>query len=113
MSTPIPSAERTRVTFAMELPREALDEYRRRHDEIWPELREAITLQGGHNFSLHYDADAELVFGYVEVDDLDAWSAGAGSDLTRRWWAHMADVMPTNPDISPVSHELIEVFHTP
>lgn len=107
------SGDRMRVTFALSLPRDNLAEYRRRHDDLWPELRAAIARQGGHNYSLHYDADAELVFGYVEVGDFDAWKAGAGSEVTQRWWAYMADVMPTNPDNSPISHELIEIFYTP
>ena len=107
------NSRRTRITYALELPRASFAEYRWRHEELWPELREAIAGQGGHNFSLHYDPAAELVFGYLEVDDPDAWAAGADSDVTRRWWAYMADLMPTNPDGSPVSHPLIEVFHQP
>lgn len=104
---------RQRVTFALELPRAALPEYRRRHDAIWPELRAAMRAQGGHNFSLHYDESSELVFGYLEVDDLERWHAGASSEVTRRWWAYLADLMPTNPDLSPISHPMIEVFHQP
>lgn len=106
-------AQRTRMTFALELPQASLAEYRRRHDQLWSELREAISRHGGHNFSLHYDAAAELVFGYLEVDDPHAWAAGADCDVTRRWWAYMADLMPTNPDNSPIGHELVEVFHHP
>jgi len=100
-----------RLAFEFALPPENVGEYRRRHDALWPELRAAITAQGGGNYSLFAAPALGRVFGYVEVADLDRWHAGAGTELTRRWWQHMADLMPTNADGSPVGTSLIEVFH--
>lgn len=100
-----------RIAFSLVLPGENAAEYRRRHDALWPELREAIREQGGRNYSIFAAPEIDRVFGYLEVDDLDRWNSGAGSELTHRWWQHMADLMPTNPDGSPLDTPLFEVFH--
>jgi L-rhamnose mutarotase len=100
-----------RVAFSLELPRQSVAEYTRRHAEIWPDLRSAIAEQGGHNFSIFAIPGIDRVFGYLEVEDLERWEAGAGTDLTHRWWRYMADIMPTNADSSPRADTVHEVFH--
>ncbi len=55
--------------------------------------------------------ETRQLFAYVEFDGLEQWNAVAQTDVCKKWWAHMKDVMPTNPDNSPVSLELDEVFH--
>jgi L-rhamnose mutarotase len=47
----------------------------------------------------------------VEVDDPQRWAANSATDVGRRWWRYMAEVMPTNPDLSPLSESLREVFY--
>jgi L-rhamnose mutarotase len=101
----------TRLAFSLLLEPEHLAEYSRRHDKLWPELRAAIRDQGGSNFSIFYDDQTQRVFCYLEVEDEDRWAAGAESEITRRWWHYMSDVMPTNADLSPIAHDLAEVFH--
>lgn len=100
-----------RVAFSLVVPRENLAEYQARHADLWPELEAAIREQGGHNYSIFAAPELDRVFGYVEIEDRARWEAGAGSDLTDRWWRHMADLMPTNPDFSPIGIDLVEVFH--
>lgn len=100
-----------RLAFTLELPGENLAEYAARHAAIWPELRAAITAQGGRNYSIFGAPSLDRVFGYLEVNDVKQWEAGASSPLTRQWWDYMSDIMPTNPDRSPRALELIEVFH--
>jgi L-rhamnose mutarotase len=100
-----------RIVQSLIVPAANLAEYRRRHDELWTEVRDGITAQGGRNFSILAVPELDRVITYVEVEDLRRWHAGAVSPATRRWWQYMAEVMPTNPDLSPVSRTLEEVFH--
>ncbi len=101
----------TRIAFSLALPAESVPEYARRHAELWPELRAAITAQGGRNFSLFAVPAVGRVFGYLEVADEERWAAGADTELTHRWWRYMAEVMPANADFSPIGDEVHEVFH--
>ena len=100
-----------RIAMTFQVPRAALPEYERRHAVIWDELRESITEYGGHNFSIFAAPDLALVFSYVEVDDLELWEKSAAAPVTQRWWAYMADIMPTKPDLSPIAQTLPLVFH--
>lgn len=100
-----------RIVSSLVVPAAQLAEYQRRHHTLWPELRDGIREQGGHNFSIYAAPGLDRVITYVEVDDLQRWHAGAISPITRRWWRHMAEVMPTNVDLSPISEPLTEVFH--
>jgi L-rhamnose mutarotase len=91
-------------------PREAI-EYERRHSPIWPELREVLRAHGVHDYSIFLDETDGSLFGYVEIEDEARWDAIARTDVCRRWWTYMRDIMPTNPDDSPRSVPLREVFH--
>ncbi|HEY3872253.1 MAG TPA: L-rhamnose mutarotase [Actinocrinis sp.] len=100
-----------RITQALVLPAAHLTEYIRRHDDLWSEIREGIAEHGGRNFSIFAAPELDRVITYVEVEDLRRWQGGAVSPATRRWWRHMAEIMPTNPDLSPISLSCEEVFH--
>jgi L-rhamnose mutarotase len=86
-------------------------EYARRHQPIWRELEDALLAHGVLTYSIFLDETSSDLFGYVEIEDESRWAAIAGTDVCRRWWRFMRDVMPANPDDSPVSRELREVFH--
>ena len=86
-------------------------EYERRHRPVWPELEAVLKTHGVHNYSIFLDERDDSLFAYVEVEDEARWDAIARTDVCRRWWAHMRELMPTNPDDSPVSVPLREVFH--
>ena len=86
-------------------------EYARRHAPIWPELAAVLRAHGVRDYSIFLDERDGSLFGYVEVEDEARWDAIAATDVCRRWWAHMRDVMPTNADDSPRSVPLREVFH--
>jgi L-rhamnose mutarotase len=101
----------TRKAFVMKVRPDAHDEYRRRHDEIWPELSAALRQHGVRSYSIFLDARRNLLFAYVELDSVERWNAIAGTEVCRRWWAFMRDIMETNPDDSPVAEDLAEVFH--
>ena len=86
-------------------------EYERRHQPIWPELEAVLREHGVHNYSIFLLPATRQLFAYVEIDSEAQWAAIAETDVCKRWWAHMKDLMPSNPDHSPVSEELREVFH--
>lgn len=86
-------------------------EYERRHSPIWTELAAVLKSHGVHNYSIFLHPVTRQLFGYVEVEDEERWAAIASTPVCRRWWTHMGDVMPSNPDSSPVSQDLREVFH--
>ena len=86
-------------------------EYARRHQPIWRELEDVLLAHGVLTYSIFLDETTSDQFGYVEIEDDTRWAAVAGTDVCRRWWRFMREVMPANPDDSPVSRELGEVFH--
>jgi L-rhamnose mutarotase len=87
------------------------EEYERRHTPIWRELEEALLAHGVATYSIFLDPETRDLFGYVEVESEERWAAIASTDVCRRWWRHMREVMPSERDDSPVSRPLREVFH--
>ena len=86
-------------------------EYHRRHNPIWAGLADVLRAHGVHNYSIFHDPTTGQLFATVEIEDEARWQAIAQTDVCRRWWRHMSEIMPANPDGSPVSRPLTEVFH--
>ena len=86
-------------------------EYQRRHRPIWPDLERTLIEHGVVTYSIYLDPETRDLFGYVEVEDEGRWAAIAQTEVCRRWWRHMREIMPANADDSPVARELREVFH--
>jgi L-rhamnose mutarotase len=102
-----------RKAFVMSVHPGSEAEYARRHQPIWEELAEVLRAHGVHNYSIHLHPETRQLFGYAEIEDEARWAAIANTEVCRRWWKHMADVMPANPDFSPVATSLTEVFYLP
>jgi L-rhamnose mutarotase len=100
-----------RKAFRMSVHAGQEAEYIRRHQPIWQDLERTLLEHGVHTYSIFLDRGTNHLFGYVEFESEAQWNAVAATDVCRRWWAHMRDLMPANPDNSPVSVELEEVFH--
>ena len=100
-----------RLAFKMFLHAGQADEYRRRHDAIWPELAALLKQSGVRNYSIHLDPQTHTLFAYLERDTAQGMDALPGHPVMRRWWAHMADIMAANPDGSPVTAPLEEMFY--
>ena len=100
-----------RKAFVMSVNAGSEEEYARRHQPIWPELESVLRAHGVRNYSIFLHQETRQLFGYAEVEDEQQWLAIAQTPVCRKWWAHMQEVMPTNPDQSPVSVGLKEVFH--
>ena len=86
-------------------------EYKKRHDEIWPELGVLLHQVGIQNYSIFLDESTRTLFGYLEAPDLSTIDSLPAQEVMKKWWAHMADIMETNPDHSPVSIDLTPVFY--
>ena len=100
-----------RKSFKMKLYEGQEKEYEKRHDELWPEVKEIIHEYGGKNYSIFLDKETNVLYGYIEIENEDRWAESANTEICKKWWAYMADIMETNPDNSPVSVDLAEVFH--
>lgn len=100
-----------RKAFQMKLYPGREEEYERRHNQLWPEMKEMIHAHGGRNYSIFLDRESSTLFGVIEIDDEALWARGADTAVNRKWWDYMADIMETNPDNSPVSRDLQLVFH--
>lgn len=100
-----------RKAFVMSINPGVEDEYQKRHSPIWADLEAVLKEHGVHNYSIFLHPETLQLFGYVEIEDEARWDAIAETEPCRRWWAYMKDIMPSNPDNSPISRELTEVFH--
>lgn len=100
-----------RKAFLMSVNPDQHAEYQRRHDEIWPELAATLTQHGASNYNIFLCEQTSQLFAYVEIEDEARWHAVAKTEVCQRWWQYMKDIMPSNPDNSPISQELKPVFY--
>jgi len=102
-----------RVCFLLRVRADRLDEYRERHRAVWPDMLQALSETGWHNYSLFLRPDGLLV-GYLETDDLDAALAGMQErDVNARWQSDMAPFFELPEDGRPDTgfERLEEIFH--
>lgn len=102
-----------KYAFRMRLLAGCEDEYRRRHDAIWPELVTLLQEAGISDYSIHLDRDTGVLFGVLWRQDDHGMEDLPTHPVMQKWWAHMADIMETHPDNAPVAVPLDLVFHMP
>ena len=102
-----------KYAFRMRLNPGCEEEYRRRHDALWPELAALLREAGISDYSIHLDRETGLLFGVLWRREDHGMDDLPNHPVMRRWWDHMADIMETNPDNSPVAVPLETVFHLP
>ncbi|RYZ48200.1 MAG: L-rhamnose mutarotase [Chitinophagaceae bacterium] len=102
-----------RVAFKMKLFPGKEAEYKKRHDEIWPELSLLLKEKGISDYSIFLDRETNALFGVLTITDSQNMDTLPQHEVMQRWWAYMADIMESNPDHSPVSIPLDEVFYLP
>jgi L-rhamnose mutarotase len=100
-----------RVAFRMKLHPGNVDEYKRRHDSIWPELVDLLHKSGISEYSIFLDEENYYLIGVLKVKDKASLQKLPEFEVMQRWWNYMQDLMETNPDQSPVSIPLKEVFY--
>jgi len=102
-----------KYAFKMRLNPGCLDEYRKRHDAIWPDLVTLLHDAGVSDYSIHLDPETDTLFGVLWRKDDHGMAALPDHPVMKRWWAHMADIMATHPNKEPIATPLIQVFHMP
>ena len=100
-----------RYAFKMFLNPGMEAEYKRRHDEIWPELVDLLREAGISNYSIHLDRETNTLFGYLERRNDHSMDDLPNHPVMKKWWAYMGDIMATNPDGSPIATPLAETFY--
>lgn len=100
-----------RHAFRMRLHPGMKAEYVKRHDEIWPDLVELLHKAGVSDYDIWLDEETNLLFGILTRTDDHTMDRLPLEPIMKRWWAHMRDIMESNPDNSPVDVPLTRVFH--
>jgi L-rhamnose mutarotase len=88
-------------------------EYKRRHDEIWPELSALLKDAGVSDYSIHLDRETSTLFAVLWRTDDHTMDDLPNHPVMQRWWAYMADIMATNEKGEPIAIPLETVFHLP
>lgn len=100
-----------RIAFRMQLLPGRADEYRRRHDEIWPALLALLHDAGVSDYSIFLDEETNILFAVLRRADDHRMDDLPKADLMQRWWHHMADIMVVQTDEAPVQRALRLMFH--
>lgn len=87
------------------------EEYKKRHDEIWPELSALLTKAGIKDYSIFLEQATGVLFAVHWLDEPNELEVLPQQAIMKKWWAFMGDLMETNPDQSPVVKPLKMVFH--
>lgn len=103
----------TRLAFKMKLHKGSEAEYKKRHDELWPELEQLLKSSGISEYSIFLDAETHILFGVLKAEVPATLNNLPANPVMKRWWTYMKDIMETNPDDSPVSIPMKEVFYLP
>src|SRR5688572_2743193 len=98
-----------RVAFKMTLFKGQEEEYKKRHDALWPELHELLKATGVQAYSIFLDESTNSLFGVLQIDNPVKLDELPAHPVMQKWWAYMKDIMESNPDNSPVSIPLKEV----
>src|SRR5215210_3649277 len=102
-----------RIAFKMQLFKGFEEEYKKRHDELWPELQQLLKATGIHEYSIFLDDTTNSLFGVMKAEDPAKLDDLPSQPVMQRWWKYMGDIMESNADNSPVSISLKEVFYLP
>ena len=100
-----------RHAFTMKLKPGFEEEYKRRHDETWPDLKAVLHEAGIRDYSIYLDEESLTLFAFQKLDDDHSADKLPENPVVKKWWTYMAEIMDTNPDQSPVTVTLHEVFH--
>lgn len=102
-----------RLAFKMKLNAGQKEMYTKRHNELWPELKKLLKDNGVSEYSIFFDEETSTLFAFQKVSGHGGSQDLANNDIVKKWWDFMSDIMEVNPDNSPVSVALEEVFYMP
>lgn len=99
-----------KIAFKMKLMPGFQEEYKKRHDALWPEIQALLKAHGVADYTIFLDEETNILFAVQQQGESSSQDLGE-YPIIKKWWAHMADIMETNADNSPVSTPLKMVFH--
>jgi len=99
-----------RLAFKMYLNEGQKETYIKRHDKIWPELKQLLKEAGVSEYSIFLDEETNTLFAFQKVSGVGGSQDLGQTEIVQKWWKYMADVMKVNPDSSPITAPLEEVF---
>ena len=100
-----------RLAFKMKVYPGVIEEYKKRHNNLWPELRDLLKGAGISEYSIFWDEETNYLFAFQKQAGEQGSQDLGSTEVVQKWWEYMADIMETNPDNSPVSISLEEVFY--
>jgi len=100
-----------RLAFKMHLNEGQKEEYKKRHNELWPELRQLLKSAGVSEYSIFLDEETNILFAFQKVSGEGSSQDLGSNPIVQKWWAYMADIMKTNDDNSPKMVPLDELFY--
>lgn len=101
----------TRKAFKFKLNAGQKEEYKKRHDELWPELENLLKASGIQDYSIFFDESKNSLFGILSIENPENLDDLPNHPIMKKWWDYMADIMEVNPNNSPKSLNLEEVFY--
>ncbi len=102
-----------RLAFKMQLHKGQEEEYKKRHDALWPDLEKLLKERGISEYSIFLDETTNNLFGVLKIEDAGSMDDLPSHPVMQKWWAYMKDIMESNADNSPVAVPLKEVFYLP
>ena len=99
-----------RIAFKMKLKQGCVQEYKKRHDLLWPELKELFKNAGISDYSIFFDEETHTLFAVQKQEGNRSSQQLGPEEIVQKWWDYMSDIMETNADNSPVTKPLKEVF---
>lgn len=100
-----------KYAFKMHLNPGCTEEYKKRHDAIWPDLLDLLKESGVSDYSIFLDEETGTLFGVLWRTTDHSMAALPDTQIMKKWWAHMADIMKTHPNNEPVAKPLLPVFY--
>ncbi len=100
-----------RIAFKMKLFKGQEAEYKKRHDEIWPELALLLSNNGVSEYSIFLEEETGFLFGVLKIEEASLLDKLPQQPIMQKWWTYMRDIMESNPDNSPISIPLKEIFY--
>ncbi len=100
-----------RNAYTMKLKPGFAEEYKKRHDELWPEMEQVLKQAGVVEFGIYLDEKTDTLFAFRKLAPNNTVALLPDNDVVRKWWDHMADIMITEPDNAPVEFPLREMFY--
>lgn len=100
-----------RAGFVMQLYEGCAEEYKRRHDEIWPELAQELADAGIRDYIIYLDPLTNTLYASQKLSEHNRADQLPETAIVQKWWKYMGDLMETNPDGSPAVRKLTEMFY--